>query len=156
MEEKVFELLNNLNIKYDLVSHEAVFTVIEANEIVHNIDGIGCKNLFLIDDNKNYYIYVLPDTNMADFNLLASILEKKKIKFASEDKLFEKTNLTRGSVTPLGIINNSDRDITILIDKSLINEKILMHPNINTMTISLLFDDLIKVLEFSNSKYMIV
>jgi len=156
VDKKVFDLLDENNIYYDVVEHPAVFTVEEALELVPEIDGIGCKNLFLKDNNKTYYIYVLLENKRADFENLSNILDVEKVKFASEKELYNKTKLIRGSVTPLGIINNDEKDIIVLLDKELIHEKVLMHPNINTKTISVNFDDLIKIIDIVKGKYKIV
>lgn len=156
MDKTVFNLLNENSIKYDVVEHQAVFTVEEALKLVPEIEGIGCKNLFLKDNNKTYYIYVLLENKRADFEYLSKILDVEKVKFASEKELYNKTKLIRGSVTPLGIINNDEKDIVVLLDKELMNKKVLMHPNINTKTISMNFDDLIKIINIAKEKYKIV
>jgi len=156
MDKVVFNLLNENDIKYDVVEHPAVFTVEEAIEFVPKIDGAGCKNLFLKDNNNVYYIYVLLENKRADFEYLSQILGVEKVKFASEKELYNKTKLIRGSVTPLGIINNDEKDIIVLLDKELLNKKVLMHPNINTKTLSMNFTDLIKIIDSVKGKYKIV
>ena len=156
MEEEVFKLLEKLDITYTIVNHPAVFTVNEACKLVPKIDGLGCKNLFLEDDMKNFYIYVLPEEDRANFDYLSDILNVSKIKFASEKDLYIKTKLNRGTVTPLGILNNNERDVTVLLDKKLTDKKILMHPNINTQTLSMEFVDLIKVIDYNKNNYKIV
>jgi Ala-tRNA(Pro) deacylase len=156
MDKEVFKILNENDIKYDVVEHPAVFTVEEALELVPEIDGIGCKNLFLKDNNKVYYIYVLLENKRADFESLSNVLGVEKVKFASEKELNDKTKLIRGSVTPLGIINNEEKDVIVLLDKELLNKKVLMHPNINTKTLSMSFEDLIKVIDSVKGKYKIV
>ena len=55
----LYEILNKLEITYDEIEHEAVYTIEEAQKLEEQIDGIGSKNLFLKDKNSNYYIYVL-------------------------------------------------------------------------------------------------
>ena len=63
-------------------------------------------------------------------------------------------NLTKGSVTPLGIINDKNNLITIIIDEELTNKKLLIHPLINTYTISIKYEDLIKFIEHEKHKYI--
>ena len=58
-----------------------------------------------------------------------------------------------GSVTPLSIINDKDNKVTLLLDKELKNEKVLVHSNINTRTLSLYYNDLLKFIEYMNHKY---
>ena len=54
----ILNILNDLNIKYELLSHQAVYTVEEAKQIENMIEGVGCKNLFLKDKHKNYFIFL--------------------------------------------------------------------------------------------------
>ena len=156
MEKEVFKLLEELDIKYTIVNHPAVFTVKEACKLVPKTDGLGCKNLFLEDDKKNFYIYVLPEKDMANFDYLSNILNISKIRFASEIDLYIKTKLHRGSVTPLGILNNDDKDVTVILDQKLTGKKILIHPNVNTQTLSMEFVDLLKIIDYNKNKYKIV
>lgn len=153
--EEVKELLKELNIEYELVEHEAVYTCDECNELVKGISGIGCKNLFLRDNNKNFYIYFLRDTNRANFEYLQNLLGVEKIKLGREEELTKKTKLTRGMVTPLGIMNNTDRDLTLILDHTLVGERVQMHPCTNLATISMDFEDLIKIIKHFGNKYIL-
>ena len=153
-EKKVYEVLEKLNIKYDKIDHEPVFTAFQATAVVaNNIEGIGCKNLFLQDTAKNYYLYFVTETKRADLKALRNIIGSKRLSFASEDKLYELLKLTKGSVTPLGIVNDCGR-VIILLDKDLRGHKVLMHPEINTTTLSIEYSDLIRVIEYCGNKYI--
>lgn len=149
----LYEILNKLNIKYDEIEHDAVYTVEEANKIEAMIEGIGCKNLFLTDKNK-YFLYVLKDDKRADLKELAKYLNVLRLSFGNEDKLMELLGLTKGSVTPLGIINDKDNEVTIILDKDLVGCKLLCHPNTNTKTMNIEYDDLIKLIEYTGHKYI--
>lgn len=148
---EVLKLLKNLNIEYNIIEHDPVYTVEEAEHIENMIDGIGCKNLFL-KDKKSYYLYILKEDKKADLKELRSKLNIGRLTFAREKELNDKLKLKRGSVTPMGIINDNS-SIILLIDKQLKNNTILVHPNINTATISIRYDDLIKYIEYFNNKY---
>ena len=151
----IFEILNNLNIKYQLLEHKAVYTVEEAKNIENMIEGLGCKNLFLKDKHHNYYLYVLEEDQKANLKELASFLNTQKLTFASSEELKEILNLEPGSVTPLSIINDKDNKCTVILDKDIENKKILLHPNTNTKTISMEYTDLIKIINYTNHKYLI-
>lgn len=143
----IFKILDGLDIHYEVLEHNAIYTIEEAHDIENMIDGMGCKNLFLTDKLDNYYIYMLPDNKRADLKRLSSILNVKKLIFASELDLKDILKLEKGSVTPLGIINDTNNKVTILIDRYLENKKILVHPNVNTKTISIGYNDLLKVID---------
>ena len=146
----IYEILDELKISYEEISHKAVFTVEEANAIEEQINGVGCKNLFLTNKKGKYYIYVLEDSKQANLKELQIFLNEKRLSFGKEEELNEILNLTKGSVTPLGIINDKDNLVTILLDKDLIDKRILAHPNVNTKTVSLEYQDLIKIIEYTH------
>lgn len=151
----ILNILNDLNIKYELLSHQAVYTVEEAKQIENMIEGVGCKNLFLKDKHKNYFIFVLEENKRANLKELANYLKVSKLSFATSEELKVILNLEPGSVTPLSIINDKENLVTLILDQELNNNKILVHPNTNTKTVSLLFEDLIKFIEYTNHKYII-
>jgi len=148
----LYDTLNKLNIEYQEVEHEAVYSKEESQKIKDMINGVGCKSLFLHNKN-NYYLVLLDDSKQADLKMLANITNENRLSFGNEDKLMEILKLKRGSVTPFGIINDKDNIVTLLIDKYLKNKYILTHPNINTKTIRVFYDDLIKFIEFEKHNY---
>ena len=150
----LYEILKELNIEYEEVSHEKVMTVEEAMKLENMIEGIGSKNLFLTD-KKNYYLIILEENKRANIKELANILECKKLSFASSERLKEVLDLEEGSVTPFGIINDKDNKVVLVIDKDLIGKKLLFHPNTNTKTMSINYDDLIKFIEYEKHKYVL-
>ena len=152
---EILNILNKLNINYEIISHQAVYTVEEAKQIENMIEGIGCKNLFLKDKQKNYFVFVLEENKRANLKELATYLNVSKLSFATSEELKEVLNLEPGSVTPLSIINDKENKVTLILDQELTNNKILVHPNTNTKTLSLSFEDLIKFIEFTNHKYII-
>ena len=149
---KIEEKLENLKIKYDIVEHPAVYTVEEAKQKVPNIEGIGCKNLFLKTQKKEYFLYTLPDNKQIDLKELSKKLSVTRFHFASKENLEDILNIVPGSVTPLAIINDNENKVTVVLDKELKNKKILVHPNRNTATIYIFYQDLIKLIESENHK----
>lgn len=153
---KLEKILEELNIKYDKLKHEPLFTVLEAQKIKGKIKGVGCKNLFLKDKKEKYFLLVVEDEKKIDLKLVAKILEVKSLSFARDDELKSILNLTSGSVTPLGIINDKDKKALLVFDKELANKILLVHPNINTETWALDFKDLVKVFDYFQHDYVLV
>lgn len=150
----IYDELEKLNISYKEIEHKAVFTVEEALYLKEQIDGIGCKNLFLTDKKDNYYLYVLRDDKRADLKLLTGFLNVSRLTFASDEDLEKILGLTKGSVTPLGIINDKENKVLIILDRELKGNNVLVHPNVNTKTISLNYDDLIEFIKYENHKFI--
>lgn len=147
----IYEVLNKLNIEYQMVEHEEVFTAEQSKHIKNMIEGVGGKTLFLKDKN-NYYLYLLDDERQANLKFLSKSLNIGRLSFGNEDELYDKLKLKKGSVTPLGIINDNS-SVILIIDKTLKGKKILTHPNINTATVSIRYDDLIKFIKYCNNTY---
>jgi len=150
----LYVVLENLNIIYEEIEHEKVMTVEEAKKIDNMINGVGCKNLFLTDKSK-FYLVVLEENKRANIKDLSKYLKCSKLSFAHSEDLKEILSLEVGSVTPLGIINDSNNKVILVIDKDLIDKKLLFHPNINTKTISIYYDDLIKFIDYFKHDYVI-
>lgn len=150
----IYQLLEKLNIDYEEITHKAVYTIKEAEEenIANKIEGIECKNLF-VKSKEKYYLILIKKDKKADLKLLSSLVKEKKLTFAEKEELKSILNLEIGSVTPLGIMNDRKNLVTLLLDKELENKKILLHPNINTKTISINYHDLIKIINYTNHKY---
>lgn len=151
----IFKILDELKIKYDVLEHQAVYTVEEAKQLENMIEGLGCKNLFLTDKKENYFLLVLEENKKANLKELAKLLNVSKLTFGSEEALQEILGLEPGSVTPLSIINDKENKVLLIIDNDIVEEKILVHPNTNTKTMSIEFKDIEKLIEYTNHKYIL-
>lgn len=151
--EEVYEKLNELNIKYRVVNHKAVFTMEDViNENIEPFENI-VKNIFIRDDKKiNYYLVLVSHNKKVNLKELRNKLNSRPLTFASEEDLYKYLGLTKGSVSPLGILNDKDHIVTIIIDEDIKNiSEIGVHPNINTATVFLKPKDLEIILK--NNKY---
>ena len=131
------EKFKELNINYEKVEHPAVYTVEEAKEKVPYIDGIGCKNLFLKTQKKEHFLYTLPEDKQINLKNLSEILEVTRFHFASPETLEEVLGVIPGSVTPLAIMNDTGNKGTVVLEKGLKGNRVLVHPNRNTPKISI-------------------
>ena len=148
-QEKVFEMLNALNIEYQIINHPAVFTVEDMGNLNITQYGDVCKNLFLSDANgKRYFRVVLDKDKKADLKSIQKQLGCTRLSFVSEERLLKYLNLQKGEVTPLGIINDPDAFVEVVLDNDLAGKnKLGFHPNDNTATIWISFDALNKIIK---------
>ena len=146
------EKLNKLNINYEKVEHPAVYTVEESKEKVPKIEGIGCKKLFLKTQKKELFLYTLCEDKQVNLKNLSEELQVTRFHFASSETLESVLVVIPGSVTPLAIMNDTENRVTVVLDKELKGKKILVHPNRNTATISIQYEDLIKFIESEHHK----
>ena len=152
----LYEVLNKLDIKYEEVSHEKVMTVEEAKHIEEMIEGIGSKNLFLTNKKGKYVLVLIHEDNQGNIKSISELVGIKHLSFAKPEELMEVLSLESGSVTPMGIINDQENKVLIVIGEELVDKKLLVHPNVNTKTMSLHYKDLIKYIEYLNYEYIIM
>ena len=150
----LFEILDKLEIKYELLEHEAVYTVDEAKELDNMLEGIGCKNLFLTNKKGKYFLVMIHEDKRANIKEIELLVDCKHLSFGKEEDLKEVLGLEAGSCTPLGIVNDKENKVVLVFDKDLVDKKVLCHPNKNTATLSLEFSDLIKFIEYLEHKYL--
>ena len=153
---ELYDIFHELNISYTEIHHEPVFTVEQAKNISYKIEGTGSKNLFLKSKKSQYYLVILEENKKLNFKMLAKELSVSGLTFASEQELSELLNLTAGSVSPFGIINDRECKVLLLIDKELEGKTLVFHPNPNEKSISLTFDDLIKFIEYERHDYLLI
>lgn len=156
--EKVLKKLNQLNIKYELIEHPPVYTIEEMENLNLEEKGHIVKNLFLKNSNgKKHYLVVLKGDKKADLKSIKSQIESSALSFASEERLQKYLGLLKGAVTPLGIINDEEHSVNIIIDKDLENQSIIgVHPNVNTSTVFISYNDMIKFInDFGNEIFYV-
>ena len=142
-EQKVYDFLDALGISYKRYEHPPVYTVEEAEKYWEEIGGTHCKNLFLRDaKGKRHFLVVLEHTKKADLKKLAEQIASGRLSFASDRRLEKYLGLEAGAVSPFGLINDSQKNVELILDADLKGkEQISFHPNVNTATISLSFND---------------
>ncbi|WML34221.1 prolyl-tRNA synthetase associated domain-containing protein [Clostridium sp. OS1-26] len=153
-QEKVFEKLNELNIKYEVVNHPAVFTIEEMDALSITEQGDVCKNLFLRDEKgKRHFLVVLDKDKKADLKDIQKQLGSTRLSFASAERLDKYLKLQKGEVTPLGVINDEEGSVEVVFDNDLVGKtKLGVHPNDNTATVWISFEDLKKVVDQNGNK----
>lgn len=151
--EDVLELLKELKIEYSCIDHEPVYTVEEAQSLSKLVPA-GFKNLFLKDKaSDRYYIAIMPEHKRADLKSMMKQLGAKRLSFANEEELYEILGLRPGSVTPFGLMNDTDNKVTVLLDEEMDTmEKVTFHPNVNTSTLILDRNDFDKYLDWTKHK----
>ena len=153
---KLYDVLKKLDIEFEEIEHEPLFTIEQAQLIKRNISGIGCKNLFLTDKKDNYVLCILEENKRADINQIGALVGMSHLSFADVKELQMILKLEKGSVTPFGILNDNDNRVLLVIDKELKGKRLLFHPNINTKTISVTYDNLIKFIKYERHNYILL
>lgn len=155
MDTKVYKTLDSLNIAYHSYTHPAVYTIEEIDKYDVKGDNIvHCKNLFLRNSkgDQHYLVITEPDKR-TDTKSLARQIESTRLSFASPERLEKHLGLEPGAVSPFGLINDENKHVEVLIDKDLATrEKITFHPNINTASVTISYEDFQKYMGWCGNK----
>ena len=145
--KKVYELLEKLGIEYQQVDHEAANTM-EACEEVDKILGVQmCKNLFLCNRQKtNFYLLLMPGDKPFKTKDLSKQINSARLSFAEPEFMEEFLDIKPGAVSVMGLMNDSEKQVQLLIDKPVAEEEYIgCHPCVNTSSVKLKIKDLLEV-----------
>lgn len=153
--QDIYNILKEMNIDYSVTEHKPVYTIEEMNDLgMENIDHV-IKNLFIRDDKKkNYYLVLVQKDKTVNLNKLKETINSRRLSFASEEDLEKYLGLKKGAVSPLGIVNDENKFVKVIIDRDIKNlEFIGVHPIENTATVWINVEDLQKLIK-SNGNYI--
>ena len=145
---KLYELLGELNIQFDYYEHPPAPTIEEAMQYWKDIEATHCKNLFFRNHKGDrHYLVVFDHRKTLNVKTLEAMLRQGKLSFASEERMGKYLGVKPGSVTPLALINDRDKHVKLFIDADIKKgTKVSFHPCINTASIVIKTDDLIRFL----------
>lgn len=153
--EEILQILNELNIPFEIQEHKAIFSEKDCNDVVISLEGIEVKNLFLKDKNQNYALVSMALHKKADLKKIAAAFGYGRLSFCNSDELMKYLNITPGSVTPLCIMFDRERAVKVLFDKNFEGKKVIVHPLRNTASVSISFDDLKRFTEHFAHEYLV-
>ena len=143
--DDLFAFLDSLGIAHSSVAHPPFFTVEEARGWHHKIPGLHCKNLFIKDKKGGIWHVVLPADKRADLGALEKTLGAPRFSFAKPEVLMEVLQLTPGSVTPFGLINDTARRVRVVLDRDMLrSDRVNFHPLHNAASTTIAADDLVR------------
>ena len=145
-EIKVYDLLDRLGIEYERTDHEEANTMEACNEIDKILDVIICKNLFLCNRQKtNFYLLMMPGDKPFKTKDLSSQLGVARLSFADEAHMEEMLDLLPGSVSIMGLANDTEHRVQLVIDREVLEGEYLgCHPCMNTSSIKLKTKDVLE------------
>lgn len=147
--EAVLKRLEELSIPYKITEHEPMYTISQMESLHLGEYGHVAKNLFLRDaKGKRHFLITLCGDKQADLKELGLKLGGVRLSFASEERLERLLKLKKGSVTPLGVINDEANAVEVVLDMDLEGkERIGVHPNENTATVWLSYPELCRYIK---------
>ncbi len=150
---EILTLLQEKKIPYEIVEHPAVFTIEEAKALHLPHEEAIAKNLFLRDDKKRqYYLLTVQEDKHVDLKQFQEEHGTRRLSFASEEDLMALLGLAKGSVTPFGLLNDTQHKVLFYLDDAFQGNLLGIHPNENTAMVWLQANDLMKLLKDTGSK----
>ena len=144
-ESAAFDLLDTLGIDYDRVSHDAAFNM-ELCADVSAVLGVSvCKNLSLCNRQKtSFYLLCMPPDKPFHTKDLSAQINSSRLSFAPEDSLWELLHCHPGSATVLGLANDTEHRVQLLLDREVYDAPYMScHPCICTSTLKLKTSDVL-------------
>ena len=145
-EIRTYDFLDGLGVDYQRMDHEAAFTMEACKEVDEALGVEMCKNLFLCNRQKTaFYLLMIPDTKVFHTKDLSAQIGSARLSFAKPEYMEEFLDITPGSVSVMGLMNDKEHRVQLLIDEDVLDgEYIGCHPCINTSSIRFKVKDLIE------------
>ncbi|MDE6603850.1 MAG: prolyl-tRNA synthetase associated domain-containing protein [Lachnospiraceae bacterium] len=158
-EMAVYELLEKLEIPYLRVDHGAAATVDDCHDVDEALGIHICKNLFLCNRQKtDFYLLMMPGLKKFKTKELSAQLGVARLSFAEAEYMEEFLDITPGSVSVMGLMNDQEHRVRLLIDRELLQDAYVgCHPCVNTSSLKLRMKDiLVKFLPYVGHEYTAV
>ncbi len=145
-EIRVYDLLDSLGISYQRVDHPAAMSMEACAEIDKVLSATTCKNLLLCNRQQtDFYLFLMSGNKVFKTKELSAQLGVSRLSFASPEAMEQYLDITPGSLSVFGLMNDKDNRVKLVIDKPILNgEHIGFHPCINTTTLRIKMVDLLE------------
>lgn len=154
-QKELYEHLITFSIQFEYHEHPPLATIEDAKIHWQDYNSGRCKNIFLRNHKGNrHYLVILEHLRQLNIHDLEKRLKQGKLTFASEQRLKKYLGVEPGSVSPFGLINDTDHHVHLFIDEKLKeSERLAFHPNINTASIVVSKTDFIRFLDQSGNSW---
>lgn len=138
-EIKVYDLLDSLGIKYFRTDHGPADTMEACHEIDAVLETLVCKNLFLCNRQQTqFYLLMMPGDKPFKTKDLSKQINSARLSFASPEHMEEFLHISPGSVSIMGLMNDTGNRVQLLVDKPVIeSEDLGCHPCVNTSSLKM-------------------
>lgn len=145
-EIRTYDLLDSLGISYQRTDHEATDTMEECNKIDVVLGVVICKNLFLCNKQATkFYLLMMPGDKVFKTKEVSHQIGSSRLSFASPEDMVKHLGLEPGSVSIMGLMNDLDDSVQLLIDEDVLKDEYLgCHPCVNTSSLKIRTLDIIE------------
>ncbi|MBO5203774.1 MAG: prolyl-tRNA synthetase associated domain-containing protein [Clostridia bacterium] len=145
-EMRAYDFLDSLGIEYGRIDHEAAMTMEVCEDIDRALHATICKNLFLCNRQQtDFYLLMIPGNKQFKTKDISAQIGSSRLSFATAEHMEELLDITPGSVSVLGLMNDSEKKVRLLIDEDVLTgEYIGCHPCVNTSSLRIRTEDMMK------------
>lgn len=145
-EIRCYDLLDSLGISYQRIDHAPAMTMEACQEIDQALDAVICKNLLLCNRQcTQFYLLMLPGDKHFKTSVLSKEIGSSRLSFASPEYMERFLDITPGSLSVLGLMNDKDNQVQLLMDEDVLKGEFFgCHPCINTSSLRLRMEDLMR------------
>lgn len=155
--QDLLKMLETARITYELHHHEPIFTMAEGEHLKKSIPGVHCRNLFVRDKKGTMFLIVVANETKVDLKKLEELLGCGRLSFGSPERLWQHLGIRPGSVCPFCIINDKDKQVSLILDAAMMKADIVnYHPLDNAMSIGLAPADLLAFFGSIGREYRIL
>lgn len=143
-EMRCYDLLDSLGIEYLRADHPVAETMTACEEIDRTLGGEICKNLFLCNKQQTaFYLLLMPGAKPFKTKLLSKQIGSSRLSFATPEHMEALLDITPGSVSILGLMNDKEKKVRLLVDNDILKgEFVGCHPCINTSSLKIKTSDM--------------
>jgi conserved hypothetical protein len=158
-EKRCYDFLDNIGVEYEVVDHDEASDMEKCREIEGALGVKICKNIVLCNRQETvFFLFMMPGDKKYVTKDISKKLEVSRLSFAKENYLKEFLDVTPGSVSVLGLLNDKDNRVDLVIDSDVIKENFIRcHPCVNTSTLKIATTDFLnKVIPALNKEAKII
>lgn len=149
-EVRVYDFLDSLGVNYQRIDHEPAMTMEACEEIDRTLsegeeNSVSiCKNLFLCNRQETeFYLLLIPGDKPFKTKYLSAQIGSSRLSFAKPEYMEKYLDITPGSVSVLGLMNDHEKKVRLLIDEDVLKDAYFgCHPCINTSSLKIRMEDL--------------
>lgn len=144
-EIRCYDLLDLLGIPFRRIDHEALYTMEACEEVDGAAGVVMCKNLFLCNRQKtDFYLLLMPGDKPFKTKELSGQIGSARLSFADAEYMERFLDITPGSVSVLGLMNDREHRVRLLIDEDVLNAgEFGCHPCVNTSSLCMKTSDMV-------------
>jgi len=146
-EMRCYDFLDSIGVQYTRADHEEAFDMDTCDSVGEALGTDICKNLFLCNRQQTeFHLLLMPGKKKFKTKDISAQIQSSRLSFAGQEHMAELLGITPGSVSILGLMNDTEKRVHLIIDQDLVRDhpSIGVHPCKNTSTLKISMEALLE------------